>query len=440
MTCYMKFFITMNYPIVIRVALIIAFIVFAQYELYTSNDLSSVYFPLKAFDFLKNRKSENDMQKRLQEINPNDRFIDPMKYDRKLPLINRTIPKKDADWATNFLRLPIWSYGYNPCDSKSTEVSCFEVYRAAKAVERWENAVREKKTIGQIYVQISDNIQFADRISMLYHGLQIAITTNRDLITNINKFSVFKLPPIIRNATGHEIGHSLPTDHQFGCADVSQRYPNLQFNGATWPQVLYTHHEIAPKLRETFGFHSAYFLGNYLFGQIDRPRDRCVSSKSQVIVEAFSFDHQNAKDMVNASDYLPLLSRCGVRYGEASIALNDRTIRFKPMMYKEVNKFDANDDSQMLCTLRLLTSAKRTIHTFGSRLGFWATAMQGSPGSFVNGIDSICVNMTNSQQGSLWHTYCPVEKAGFLFRTNNRFFICGPNVEDARIYLDYLLW
>ena len=65
--------------------------------------------------------------------------------------------------------------------------------------------------------------------------------------------------------------------------------------------------------------------------------------------------------------------------------------------------------------------------------------MQGRKGGFVNTIDKICVNVTNSQCGSLFHTYCPETKYE-IFRTNNRMFVCGPNVNDVRLYIDYLLW
>ena len=97
-------------------------------------------------------------------------------------------------------------------------------------------------------------------------------------------------------------------------------------------------------------------------------------------------------------------------------------------------------EKESVCAIRKVVSGKRIVHTFGSRLGWWANALQGAKGSIINGIDRVCTNLTNSQQGSLWHTYCPNEKSCYIFRTNSRFYVCGPNVNDARLYLDYLLW
>lgn len=79
--------------------------------------------------------------------NPNDMYVNPTKYDQSLPLINRSASISEIEWATKFLRLPSWSFGYNKCDSEHTEVSCYELHRSAKIIERWENAVKSKTKI-----------------------------------------------------------------------------------------------------------------------------------------------------------------------------------------------------------------------------------------------------------------------------------------------------
>jgi hypothetical protein len=197
---------------------------------------------------------------------------------------------------------------------------------------------------------------------------------------------------------------------------------------------MYTHPVIAPWLRENFGYHAAYLMGNYLFGT-SKPETKCVLNDGSTAVEGFIFE--NDKDMMQPKEFKKLLPRCGLSADKSVLVTNDPT---SVSGYKAVVKQTEDNAKGQVCAFRKLTSAVRIVHTFGSRFGFWATALQGSPGGFMNGIDRICVNMTNSQQGSLWHTYCPAEKAGYIFRTNSRLYVCASHVNDIKRYIDYLLW
>jgi hypothetical protein len=266
---------------------------------------------------------------------------------------------------------------------------------------------------------------------MLYHGFQIALATNRDLVVDHRKLEPLKLPPSIRNSSADEGGSTLPTDYQFGCADVSSRFPRVQFEAASWPQVLYTHPIVAPFMRENFGYHAAHFLGNFLFGTSAKPTDCFIGANTAV--EGWKFPQEN--DMLPLYDYARHVGRCGVN-PQAAVMVASEKLNIVGWQRVEVIEESAAGN---ICALRKLMSVKRIIHTFGSRIGFWATAMLGAKGGFVNGIDKICINMTLSQQGSLWHTFVTPEKT-WVYRTNSWFYICGPNVNDARLYIEYLLW
>jgi hypothetical protein len=183
---------------------------------------------------------------------------------------------------------------------------------------------------------------------------------------------------------------------------------------------MYKHPIISEWLRGDFSFHAAYFMGSYLFGTARRPAKACMVSNAIDAVEGFEY---NDRDMVKPINFHRLVSRCG----------------FEPEP-KHIMIITSNQTEQTACLLTKLMSARRIVHTFGSRFGFWATAMQGAAGGFVNSIDGICVNMTNSQQGSLWHTFCPPEKKDYIFRTNSRLYICGGTTGDIQLYIRYLLW
>jgi hypothetical protein len=354
-------------------------------------------------------------------------------FDLSFPLINRSLPHgADLAWALQYLKIPTWSPGYFACDSAGSEVSCFELHRAAKTIDSWEKAVKYGRTTGQVWIQIT-NETFGDRLSMLYHGIQIGLATSRNVVTDHSLFKPLTLPASIGDVQTPQEGASLPTDYQFGCADLSPRFPKLQFSGASWPQVLYTHPLVAPYLRANFGYHAAHFIGNWLFGTDKKPSDCFLGAKQAV--EGWKWPQDF--DQLRISDYSQKVGRCGVRLEDAVLMSNDASVSEVRGFEKTVTFGDSNTD--LVCALRKLTSSKRIIHTFGSRIGFWATAMLGTTGAFVNGIDRLCINLTNSQQGSLWHTYCPPEKL-WLYRTNSRFYVCGPNVNDARLYIEYLLW
>ena len=86
-----------------------------------------------------------------------------------------------------------------------------------------------------------------------------------------------------------------------------------------------------------------------------------------------------------------------------------------------------------------LISNEWIISTFGSRMGFWASALLGSKTSILNTYDQTCFNLTFSQQGSLFHTESPFDLRE-VFRISDYFYPCGINNVEANRYLENLLW
>jgi hypothetical protein len=202
-------------------------------------------------------------------------------------------------------------------------------------------------------------------------------------------------------------------------------------SGASWPHALYIHPEVAPFLRTHFGYHAAFFLGNYLFGQVIESTSHCTLVEDTA-VEGWWFNAD--QDQLRPANYTPYLTRCGVAAEDAAL-ISNTLISETEQHFATHSVVNGNTPMSVVCALRKLMSARGVVHTFRSQLGFWATAMLGAKGAFVVGIDQICINTSNSQQGSLWHTWLPKSKPWFD-RTNSWFFVCGPNTVDARLYIE----
>lgn len=352
-------------------------------------------------------------------------------FDMSFPIVNKSALSYEVEEAEIFLKLPTWSNGYKNCSDPESEVSCFEVVRAYKAIKKYEESVKAQKTKGYVIVQISKQ-QLADKMSKLYQGLSIAMATGRRVRVKSDDFP-FELPDYFESPPESYNGYIVPHDYKAGCANLNTNQENIILADSSWPQVMYTHHEVAPFLRNNFGFHAAYFLGNYLFGSTQKPIAKCFNSKYEFGVEAWDF---HSYSLLSPGRFEGYVGRCGVA-GNAFVVSNKQPDNFA---FGSLNEpFYLTDETSLVCGLRKLISSKNIIHTFGSRYGWWAQALHGHKGGFVNSIDNLCINASVSQSASLWHTYCPRE-FDFIFRTNNRLYICGPNSFDVQLYIDYLLW
>lgn len=106
---------------------------------------------------------------------------------------------------------------------------------------------------------------------MLYHGFQIAFSSNRAL------FLPILLPDSIKNVKSSKVQDikiedtdytfknfcencfKIPIDNIIECLEIdSRKYPNITFNDVSHLQVLYNHHPIGTYLYENFSFRAAH--------------------------------------------------------------------------------------------------------------------------------------------------------------------------------------
>ncbi|OHT11226.1 hypothetical protein TRFO_01180 [Tritrichomonas foetus] len=398
--------------------------------------------------------------------------VNQSKYGKPLPLEDKDTSESNMKWAIEFLKLPVWSAGYNNCakddhgnSERYREVSCYELYRAATVIETWENSLKQKETKGLVFVNTT-NQKFPQKLSMLYHGIQLAISLNKMLVTFHNDFEPLKLPSSIFDAIDNvdvknrfDVKNNLnfnlenltivPTNHLFNCVDF-RSIDNIEIKSSSWAQSLYTSNIIAPIIKQNFGYHAAYILGNYLFGSSEKPKSECFIDNTEIVVEGWVPEN---KGLDSPTRYHEFYNRCGFNDNETTMLFSSSLITtnssiihdlnmnvdFSQSNYDKILHFDSNDQHSLVCELHALISARKIVRTFGSMLGFWANALQGSKGYYINGIDHICVNLTNSQQGSLFHTFVPRDYH-WLYYANDWFYLCGTNVDEAHLYLDYLLW
>lgn len=377
----------------------------------------------------------------------------------KLPITKQQYPEKLIEWAERYLKLPVWSKGYHHCYSKESEVSCFELYRAAKIIEHWNNHSINNKTQGLIFVNIT-NEPFFDRLSMLYHGFQIAISSNRALYVEKKAFLPIQLPDSIKDirktkAHDNDVGifcedcFDIPID-KIECLEIdSRKYPNITFHGASYPQILYNHHLIGSYLYENFGFHSAHFIGNFLYGSYVKPQIKNnFDAKLKISIEGWKFS--NEKRFSLPSEINSFISKCShnqdlflSQIKENSVLItNDILNETESNKYAKVFSVIPNDSESFesyLNGIYTLISNEWIIYTFGSRMGFWASALLGSKSSILNTYDKTCINLSFSQQGSLFHTESPPDLRE-VFRINTYFHPCGTNNVEAKRYLENLLW
>ena len=401
--------------ILLRIALLISLVLLAQFQLFNAEMEST---------------GTSDTRYYTNTAIPGEVVRQPL-ANISLPIETGPVSPKDVQWAVKYLRLPTWSAGYVPCDSPHSEVSCFEVVRAAKTIQSWETNCSNRLTNGVVYVSARRQ-KFTDLLSMAYHAVQIAIATGRRVAMDTHLLRPLVLPKVLHSNDLLQSGVKIEADYRFSCCDVSLEVPNLRITGAAWPQALYTHHVVGPFLRAHFGYHAAYFIGNWLFGS-DVDVGECATRRDWV-VEGWSLV---PKHPPRIDSYPEALWKSGVEFEKAELVTNMREV--KGVYYSDVYSVkDTNDE--MACALRKIQSAKRIIQTWGSMLSWWANALQGRPGMFVNWISMVPVNLTFSQQGSLWNTECDIELAPYIYRINSWLYVCGPNIYDVKLYLDYLLW
>jgi hypothetical protein len=189
----------------------------------------------------------------------------------------------------------------------------------------------------------------------------------------------------------------------------------IELSGCMWPQISYIHTDLAPKVRSIFGFHAAYYILNLL---IDIDRNNCSDFGPNVTIGA---THKGGDWYLGEREFAARAVGCE---GDHRFVLIDEDER--------------ENDDRALCKVRQMIGADKIVYAFGSVTSWAAMAMQGRKGAVVELDGDHCIELRNSQSGSIIHTYNP--RKFFHYSTNNDFLVCGPNYNDARLFMRYLIW
>lgn len=348
-----------------------------------------------------------------EEYSPND-------FNKTLPFETEEYNEEEAKQAETFLHLPKWSKQYRSC-KEHPEISCFELIRAKNVIKGYLETVKQEQTTGFVKVNLITSPLFHCRISSIYAGFIVSMVTKRRLviITDDNLpylheslRKVFSPPSYFPN----QITFELPNNFSFSCFDLNTTEPVLELNACTWPQMSYIHPVMGPWLRESFGIHGAYYIGNFLFG-VFNGINGCAETQGQFMAVKYKGLNWSIKEK-------KLLER-------GQKCFNSLT----PTVYEE-KEIESSD--KQLCLMKQIIVADNVVFPFGSTTSWFAMAMKGKAESVVELDGKSCFKLRNSQSGSVYHIYNPRKK--YHYSINNDFYVCGENLNDARMYERYLMW
>jgi hypothetical protein len=134
-------------------------------------------------------------------------------------------------------------------------------------------------------------------------------------------------------------------------------------------------------------------------------------------------------------DYGDILENNGISLKDLTFISGSHLHKSK---FQDVYVMD-NSVESLKCALTQLISASWIVFPLGSPLGFWGTAMRGTKRASVIGTDQIFANLTNSQQGSLWHLRSSFDLRA-VFRAVDWLYVCPSNSVDINLFFDILLW
>jgi hypothetical protein len=324
-----------------------------------------------------------------------------------------------AEAAAAFFHLPAWSPAYRSCDAHP-EFSCFELVRAYLRVSSYFAKYDTDELIGYVKVNIPNRMALHCRISTFYNSFLISLFTNRRLVLITNGTTAHWLREPYRSRFAPPAGFStksriIPHNYTFPCEELMRLDEVIEFAGCMWPQVSYIHPDLAHKIRSVFSFHAAHLILNLLV-DVDAPG--CASPHGNVAVGAF---HVGAEWSLGERDFSQRASGCAGGHAMAVI-----------------EESEAEADAAHLCKMRQMIGAQKIVYAFGSVTGWLAMAMQGARGAVAELDGRRCIELRSSQAGSIVHTYNP--RKFFHYSTNNDFLVCGPNYNDARLFMRYLMW
>jgi hypothetical protein len=340
-------------------------------------------------------------------------------FNRTFPWESGTYDTSLLETATSYLHLPAWSPSHIACEAHP-ELSCFEMIRAYEKVESYMRLYSTNALVGCVKVSVSSSMALHCRLSSFYNGFLVAMFTKRRLVLSTDEFAPLWLRPEHRGVFAppsdlprrtHKIAHN----YTFPCEELMVRARVIELSGCMWPQVAYIHSDLAPLMRAAFGFHAAYYVANFLFEVSG------ASCNSLGGIATVAVTHKGREWSLSKKDFAARAAECGDGAN---------------MTYIEED--ENGEDRDNLCKMKQIIAAEKIVFTFGAVLPWFAMAMQGRRGAAVDLDGKRCIELRNSQSGSIIHTYNP--RKFFHYSTNNDFLVCGPNFNDARLFMRYLMW
>jgi hypothetical protein len=339
---------------------------------------------------------------------------------------NRSLPFDEGEYddtlvqiATDYFHLPTWSHAYSGCRSHP-EISCFELIRAYHTVHNYLAKYNTNELIGYVKARLSASAPLHCRMATFYNSFIVALFTGRRLIFETNETRSAWLRP--EHRTRFSVPAGLPkrsriiaNNFTFTCEELMVRNQVIEIDSCMWPQISYLHNDLGGRLRSQFGFHAAYYLGNFLF---DIDPKNCALLDDNVTV---AVTHRGKEFQMDRRTFERKMIGCE----------SERNLVF-------LEENEAENDEENLCKIRQMMSADKILYSFGAVIPWFAMAMQGRKGAVVDLDGDKCMEMRNSQSGSIIHTYNP--RKFFHYSTNNDFLVCGPNFNHARFFMRYLLW
>jgi len=312
----------------------------------------------------------------------------------------RVVSEDDVMKASVFLH---FGHKMKNCSNES-EVSCERTVISYEFLKDYVNGLGKGIFKNYLRVVLLDNMSVACKMSMIYCGFLFAIAHKRHFVIH---GEIGILNPELRKYFDVQVDSkpiSMPCDHTLNCFVLKSSVALYELKECVFPQTPYLHPNVAPIIRQKFGYHAAFLVCNFLFEFLDV---ECPVQIGGIALAA-------AED----KDFLVKARNCN----------------------KTINKLFIEPSSQrtQICALKSLISTENPLYSFGLTLGWFASAMSLKKATIIELFGEYCINLKTSQSGSLYHLYNP--KKTFKYSTNNHLYMCGTNYNDCLLFYQNLVW
>lgn len=376
---------------------------------------SSVILLLLCIFFLQVQDRKNIRRPSLTFFNDvSSDFISLRDFFPKNTTLTEKIDLSQVLSAEKILNLPTWSQSYQNCN-ETTEISCVELIHAANLID---NYTKTSSFLHNFILNLTHfkSLKFDNVISAIYSSFLMSIATNRKFLVLTDSNDIFNIFPFLKEHSIKNLPQNIihwANNYSVACGNISHLH-DILIDPIMWPQMPYIHPIVAPFLRKHFGYNAGYYVGNFLFSPLLSNLSNCSVSNSYGIV----------RDMTSR-EFLQGVLDCDLNNKST---INQIVINSAVEITNKAN----------LCFLKKAISANNYFFSLGSQLGWFGMAMSGHKANAITLYERSCMKMSNSQCGSLYHVYNPKKK--YHFSSNNDFYICGENWNDARLYKKFLLW